>query len=627
MSRKIYALISGAALLAASPTIGQSTEGIPTNSAVPNSEVHIVKRHTGLNSAAKAGGNVLFYEDFQNGLAGNTAFGAWNTSGQDSVVWEHDLDGSTGQYSTAFDTLLSSSSSNGWMMFDGDGSNPGPSSGFVNREGYLVSPVIDLTGSPNVHMEFDHRFRFCCSFEFRLRVAVTTDGFQTMTKYIVSDPWQRNETPPNPVPMRFSITDGLIGGDLSNVQFRFEWEGLDVDANGQGTSHYVWMLDDVTLRETLPNDMVITQAEYSDFAGTGELEYTVYSYDQLRPVTFKGWVTNDGINDMSGVAMAVDAVGANSSFNTNSTPSISVAELESDTLLGSTTFTPTAVVDTFNIMYSISQDSIDMNPANNDTTGMFTVSEHILARDLGDIEMSYSGGADQGQPFELCVAYDITADTELYSVDVVFTPTSNLDIITDAAILDSNRDPYEESVIEYEITEDDTSSFDGPPTYFNMVFQNPVQLFAGETYYACVRHFGGDTLAIGMSGRAKDQTCFVFENDNGTWFNMANVPMIRMNFDASIGIEENIGNIGGLSAQPNPFADRTTIKFDLVEGDDVTLTLTDVSGRVVSEQHLGKLPKGAHQVQMEGTNMEAGVYFYTLRTPAGSMTEQLVLQR
>lgn len=626
MNGKIYALISGAALLTASPTIGQSIEEVPTNSAAPNSEVHTVKRHTGVNGSAKAGGGFLFYEDFQNGLAGNTAFGAWNTSGQDSVIWEHDLDGSTGQFSTAFDTLLSASSSNGWMMFDGDGSNPGPQSGFENREGYLISPVIDLTGSPYVHMEFDHRFRFCCSFEFGLTVAVTTDGFQTMTKYTVSDPWQRNETPPNPVSMRFSITDALDGGDLSNVQFRFEWEGLQVDANGQGTSHYVWMLDDVTLRETLPNDMMITQAEYSDFSGTGELEYTVYSYDQLRPVTFKGWVTNDGVNDMGGVMMTVDAVGANSSFNTASN-AISIAALANDTVFGNMTFTPMAVADTFNIMYAVSQDSIDMKPINNDTTGMFTVSENILARDLGDIEMSFTGGADQGQPFELCVAYDITADASLYSVDVVFTPTSNLDIITDAVILDANRDPYEESINEYEITAADTSSFDGPPTYFNMVFQNPVQLLAGETYYACVRHFGGDTLAIGLSGRAKDQTCFVFENNSATWFNMANIPMIRMNFDASIGIEEIVGNIGGLSAQPNPFTDRTTIKFDLVEGDDVTLTLTDVSGRVVSEQHLGKLPKGAHQVQLEGTNMEAGVYFYTLRTPAGSMTEQLVLQR
>ena len=625
MNRKIYALISGAALLAASPTIGQSIEEIPTNSAAPNSEVHTVKRHTGVNGSAKAGGNVLFYEDFQNGLTGNTAFGAWNTSGQDSVIWEHDFDGSTGQYSENFDTLLSTSSANGWMMFDGDGSNPGVPP-FVNREGYLITPVIDLTGSPNIHLEFDHRFRFCCSFEFRLRVAVSTDGFQTFTQYVVSDPWQRNETPPNPVSARLSITDALVGGDLSNVQLRFEWEGIEVDGNGQGTSHYVWMIDDVTLRETLSDDMVITQAEHSDFSGSGELEYTVYSYDQIRPITFKGWALNDGVNDQTNVVFNVDAIGSGSSFNTTSA-GIGVIALDNDTLLGMNMFTPVAAVDTFNIAYSITQDSLDLKPSNNDTIGLFVVSEHTLARDLGDIEMSYTGGADQGQPFELCVAYDITADASLYSVDVVFPSNTNLNIITDAAILDSNRDLYEESVNEFEITAADTSSFDGTPNWFNMVFINPVQLLAGETYYACVRHYGGDTLSIGMSGRAKDQTVFVFENDNGTWFNVANIPMIRMNFDESIGIQEIVGNIGGLSAQPNPFADRTTIKFDLLEGDDVTLTLTDVSGRVVSEQHLGKLPQGAHQVQLEGANMEAGVYFYTLRTPAGSMTEQLVLQR
>lgn len=623
--RHTYSIVSAMALLTATAALGQNVGNVPAMKLTPTAERSAVKQKTTPRDVTKAGGTILFYEDFQNGLAGNNAYGAWTTAGQDSLVWTHDFDGSAGQYWNARDPLASLTAANGWMIFDADSSNPGPPSGFQNREGYLVSPVIDLTGYPNVHMEFQQNFRFCCSYLFRLRVGVSTDNFASVTEYVVNEPYLRNQDCPNPFNMRFSITSALIGGDLTNVQFRFQWEGLDLDPNSQGTSHYYWMVDDVTLVESPADDMVITKAEYSDFAGTGELEYAVYSYDQVRPITFKGWILNDGVNPQTNVTMNMDVVG-NTPFSGTSA-SVDVQPLQRDSLIATTTFTPPAATDDYTVNYSLSQDQVDINPLNNDTVRSFSVDEYIFARDRGVYQRSFNNG-DPADAFELCNLFDITATTTLYSIDVVLTPRTNMDVIIDGTLYDGNLDYVDETNLEHQVTAADTTSFGEPGNYVRLFFQVPPTLTAGETYAACIRHFGGDSLVVAVSGNTPDQTAFIYDTPTATWFFTNDMPMVRMNFNPNgIGIAENAGNIAGLSARPNPFNTTTTIGFTLLDREDVTFTLTDVAGRTVRTERLGNLAAGAQRIEIDGATMDAGVYFFTLRTKDAAVTERIVLQR
>jgi hypothetical protein len=87
-----------------------------------------------------------------------------------------------------------------------------------------------------------------------------------------------------------------------------------------------------------------------------------------------------------------------------------------------------------------------------------------------------------------------------------------------------------------------------------------------------------------------------------------------------------------LASSPNPFALATTIRFSLEREEDVRLSVFDLSGRLVSELHRGRLPAGSHAFpwngqDLSGRRMAPGVYVYTLQAGARRESRQMVLYR
>ena len=88
-----------------------------------------------------------------------------------------------------------------------------------------------------------------------------------------------------------------------------------------------------------------------------------------------------------------------------------------------------------------------------------------------------------------------------------------------------------------------------------------------------------------------------------------------------------------LSAAPNPFRPATTIRYDLPRSGPVTLTIHDVSGRVVRHVLEGASQSaGTHFVPWSGDDdggriAGSGVYFVRLETAEGSRTGRLVRMR
>ena len=82
--------------------------------------------------------------------------------------------------------------------------------------------------------------------------------------------------------------------------------------------------------------------------------------------------------------------------------------------------------------------------------------------------------------------------------------------------------------------------------------------------------------------------------------------------------------------QPNPFHTETMFRFALPSTQEISLTVTDVSGRIVSNVHTTALAglntmvwKGQSD---QGTSLAAGVYFVRLQTANGSVVRKVVLQ-
>ncbi len=70
---------------------------------------------------------------------------------------------------------------------------------------------------------------------------------------------------------------------------------------------------------------------------------------------------------------------------------------------------------------------------------------------------------------------------------------------------------------------------------------------------------------------------------------------------------------------PNPFNGMTVIPFELKESSQISLTVFDVTGKVVTELVSGERPAGFHQIEWDGTNsmgmnISSGMYIYSLQS-------------
>ena len=76
---------------------------------------------------------------------------------------------------------------------------------------------------------------------------------------------------------------------------------------------------------------------------------------------------------------------------------------------------------------------------------------------------------------------------------------------------------------------------------------------------------------------------------------------------------------------PNPFNPSTTIKFFNNMSGDVKLSVFNVKGELVSTLVNGHMSASYHSVNFDASNLNSGVYYYTLKTPTKSITKKMIL--
>ena len=85
-----------------------------------------------------------------------------------------------------------------------------------------------------------------------------------------------------------------------------------------------------------------------------------------------------------------------------------------------------------------------------------------------------------------------------------------------------------------------------------------------------------------------------------------------------------------LQNHPNPFNPSTSIRFELKQNANVTLSVYDAAGAFVSTIAAGPFARGPHDVIWNGTNSQgarvgSGVYFYRLQSSGKTLTRKMVL--
>ena len=97
-------------------------------------------------------------------------------------------------------------------------------------------------------------------------------------------------------------------------------------------------------------------------------------------------------------------------------------------------------------------------------------------------------------------------------------------------------------------------------------------------------------------------------------------------FMEGVGINEQARSSFSLGQnQPNPASGNTAIRFTLEQSGQVSLALFDLQGRMIMEILNSQVPAGPQEVSFNTSEMNPGVYYYTLKTTTGKQTKKMVV--
>lgn len=562
-------------------------------------------------SQAKAG-SALWTEDFENGLNG------WTSDvSMGAVEWMTTTTGNVGGFTPGPLESTTGSPGGTWIVADSDLQGTAG----VAEVTTITSPAITgLDAFPALILNFEQSFRQLN--DDQTTVEVSSDGGITWTTYAVNEDVAGNQYSPGaPVAelVSINITSALNGG-ASDIRIRFRWESFE------GFT-YSWQVDDINLTEAPTDDLVIVKTHYTewDFDSSpdfSDLPYSIYPVDQVRELKFKAIVTNNGVNEQTGVTLniEVDGPGANDFSDSGAPITVASGAIDSVNVTG---YTPPAVIGDYMVNYEVVQDQVDLDPLSNMASREFSVSQHTFARDLGMMDGSYD---NQDEAYDLGNWFGVTADgNTLYAVDVALaTGTANGALVI-GVVYDSNRDYLTESD-EYAVQSSDLNTI-GEGNFISLPLFDQVPLVAGEDYFIAVRHFGGaDNIEVATSGVSIAQTSSIFDTPGNEWLYVTSTPMVRMNLDPTVGIEETDQNVfDSMNLYPNPVQQNAIVGFELQKASNVVLSVVDALGRTVSITDLGNLPAGQNQASLSRTGLSSGIYSVVLSSAYHTAVNRMII--
>ncbi len=586
-------------------------------------------------SQDRAYGTVIWSQDFASAATGGIPSG-WTQTGPNQV-WKKTFEGSSGAFSSKTATLNSTTKANGVLIFDADSVRTKNGTNLA-LSGQVISDQINLTGKPNVKLQFQQYFRLCCNTSTTtITVSVSNNGGTTWVDFDCRAPVAINNFPTNPQLYEVNISNATQSSNNVKVKFSF--------ASESGT--YFWQIDDVKIFEG-PNNDIKMETPFVDFDYDDGGYYTQTPLSQLVPIGFRAAILNDGGLVQKNVKLKVDVSKGASVYNKTSTVLATLAAGVRDTLVIATantfTLTPVAAsLGTYTTTFTFMADSVDQNPSNNQFTRSFAVSDTVYARDNGLITGStvttlgprnYINGRADGAV--IASMYEFPKATKITSVSAYVASTSDIGADFEFVLYDTSLAVDLAVSSKYTIA---TAADKG----IWVTKQFNYSVLAGQSLYIGMRCNGGsstpplsvytlnDLSKIDVQ-RANGSTVFYLPLANsgaGGWFNVgASSPYIRLGISSILtGIDEYEAQNGLTLYQniPNPASSSTVIKYNLEKNSEVKFSVYDLTGRKLFDKNEGNVMVGEHNINLDLTTFSKGVYFYTLTANGHSLTKKMVI--
>ena len=564
-----------------------------------------VKKTTPKPATAAEKATILWSDDFS--TAGNWTI---NNTGLNPAGWEFSTTPSTIPVS-ALSPMASTTAANGFLFISSDANNSADFDGFDIITTATNATPIDLTGQPYVKLKYQHNFRW---WHETRGVRVSPDNGTTWVDFEMSNETSYslpNQNSGNPEVTSIDISS--VAGGASQVLVQFYYD--DNDYWG-----WYWAVDDVSIEVLEDYDLTFVSPYWGSTGAWGaRLAYYQIPTSQIAPIDFSGAIKNSGAQIQTNVTVTA-AVGA---FTTTSAP-VTITQGVIDTVDCPTQWTPAA---------SVGANTVNMSTAGNtdafaadNTLAPFdiNVSNYTYSRDNGVAE---NGTYNQGQGFEAGNIFDMYAAATLQAVDVhingvavagaeIYAKVYSIDAATGDFVYANESAPYVLTA----------ADLDADLTLPLLTEQS---LNAGEPYLVVVGSYGdggaSNDLVIATSGTSPDQTSYYFDMTDQTWYYTNGTPMVRMNFDPAVGINE-VAKSSVLSVYPNPANTTATVSFDVANGAEVSVNVTDLSGKVVYANNLGSV-KGAQKVTLNTEALTSGVYMVNVTMNGAVSTKKLVVKK
>lgn len=111
----------------------------------------------------------------------------------------------------------------------------------------------------------------------------------------------------------------------------------------------------------------------------------------------------------------------------------------------------------------------------------------------------------------------------------------------------------------------------------------------------------------------------VFESDEGN-----NIYIDDINIFSGSASTEDFEKVSALSIYPNPTSDKTNIQLNMVNNDELTITVKDYLGRTIYVDNKGQQTKGVKQYELPSASWANGMYMVNIKVGDNVLTKKLI---
>ena len=607
-------------------------------------------------TANRAPEDIIFTEDFANGLDGNNELGEpWSVGGADGSLWQHDFDGSNGKFAGTSGPIESETAENGFMIIDCDLYNTGPNNETIQEDvnGWVQTPELDMTDLGSVLVDYSSYFRYCCWPGTPVFIGVSIDDGVTWTNF---KPWgygqfieQANN---NSGTLNVTTDISSVAANQSSVLIRFAYMASETD-QASGYSHYYFQVDDVVVYENPnANNLAVLQVMNGDVDNLWEIKNT--PLEQNSPLLLGAVYGNYGSATQTGVSITWDVMLGDDVLHTNT---VDIGEVTTTRLDG--TGSEVQNIDTawvesgytlpgtgnYTIRTTITGNEEEEVPESSVWDKDIKITIAVMSHDDLNLLDLQVGPAETDE--DSLVFQEVGFGTQYF----VFNPGSMAYGVQ--VVFGGNTTPGTEAVIEfYEVDPDlglnatgDNMPTDVPLTENEFIvteadtginifipFLDPIALEVGKNYFAAVRQYEGEEeLWVRATEDTDTDNSSYVRSRGGTepmvWFSRPDELAVRLGFSETTEINEVAKLDLNLFVAPNPANDYTTVSYELKEANNVSYKLYDVNGRTIVSEELGSQASGVYKINVNTSSYDTGVYYLIMTVGDSTVTEKIVITK